>query len=44
MRGRAEALPRHAIGVTAELLETGRDHTTIDDLAVEALRPTDGAL
>ena len=32
------------IGVTPEYLETGRDHTTTDELAAEALRLTDGAL
>jgi hypothetical protein len=32
------------IGVTPEYLETGRDETTTDRLAAEALRPTDGRL
>ncbi|TMK89709.1 MAG: helix-turn-helix domain-containing protein [Actinobacteria bacterium] len=32
------------MGVTPEYLETGRDHTTTDQLAAEALRLTDGAL
>jgi transcriptional regulator with XRE-family HTH domain len=32
------------IGVTPEYLETGREHTTTDDLAAEALRLTDGGL
>jgi len=32
------------IGVTPEYLETGRDHTTTDELAAEALRLSDGAL
>jgi transcriptional regulator with XRE-family HTH domain len=32
------------IGVTPEYLETGRDHSTTDELAAEALRLTDGAL
>jgi transcriptional regulator with XRE-family HTH domain len=41
---RAIRLLADGIGVTPEYLETGRDHTTTDELAAEALRLTDGGL